>query len=460
MWKRSLVASIVLLSICSGWAHAEQGDDAMMGMQIESVAREDQSTTIVTTGAKFIITPSGEMQCWQRIPAERKVLEVKLPKAVGPLQVEKKSDFVCIVRSDSISLRVQGDSVVVFNFDKDTPASFHGLFKPAYHTVKEGRWLLIDPTGGFGVYPVAAHATNKPDFAGESWQIDYDFKAKEEAWLSVFPPRPYRWQRSFESIAHEGTIKEPYPGDALIQSVGRTCKMFFVHSYFWPGGDREPWAISTFVPSDMKEFRRMQDSVHKNGMKLIVYFSPYYYKKVGNVAGDDFVAEMKRALQDYKVDGLYFDGISMDFRQSYRIIREARRLLGDEGRLFVHCSSDPLGVGIYCPFIDTYADYILRGENGRGQLTRDDFLRWTVSGYNISNAVGYWCYYGSTGKPGYVDVVPPSEDIDASLANEVRLWREETIWTQSKGGDVSAFDKEYYGKLDLLRKRWEDHNGK
>ena len=128
-------------------------------------------------------------------------------------------------------------------------------------------------------------------------------------------------------------------------------------------------------------------------MKLVVYFSPYYYKQVQRIAGDDFVAEMKRAIQEYRVDGLYFDGISMDFRQSYRIIREARRLLGDKGVLYVHCSIDPLGIEIYCPFIDTYADYILRGESGRGQQRRNSY-RWTVSGYNISNTVGYWCYYG------------------------------------------------------------------
>jgi hypothetical protein len=459
MWAKCLVGTMGLLVMCC-CGRAEQGEDALMGMRIEGLVQEEGRTTILTTGAKFVIEPLGTLQCWQRIPNERKVLEVKLPTAAGPLQVEKKNDFVCTLRCGNATLRVQGDSVVVFNFDKETPASFCGLFKPAYHAEKEGRWLLIDPTGGFGVYPVTAHQTNKPDFTSESWQVDYHFNANEEAWLSVFPPRPYNRQRSFDSIAHEGTIPEPYPSDELIQSVGRSCQIFLVHSYFWPGGDREPWAISKFVPSDRNEFRRMQDSVHKNGMKLIVYFSPYYYKKVQNIAGDDFVDEMKRAIQEYKVDGLYFDGISKDFRQSYRIIREARRLLGDDGLLFVHCSSDPLGTEIYCPFIDTYADYILRGENGRGRLARDDFLRWTVSGYNISNSIGYWCYYGSTGKPGYVDVVPPSEDIDAALANEVRLWREETIWKQSNGGDVPAFDKEYYGKLNLLRKKWEDQSVK
>ena len=101
--------------------------------------------------------------------------------------MEEKNDFVCTVRGDGVP--VQGDSVVVFKFDKETAVSFRGLFRPAYHAEQNGKWLMIDPIGGFGVYPVAAHQTNAPDFASESWHVDYNFNAKEEAWLSVFPPR-------------------------------------------------------------------------------------------------------------------------------------------------------------------------------------------------------------------------------------------------------------------------------
>jgi hypothetical protein len=206
-------------------------------------------------------------------------------------------------------------------------------------------------------------------------------------------------------------------------------------------GRPNPWLTDRHMPSDMKEFVRMRDEAHRLGMKFVVYLSPYYS------TAPDIVAEMKRVIEEYQVDGLYFDGVSNDFRKSYRIVRQARQLLGDDGILYIHCSTDPLGSArVYCPFVDTYADYILRGEAGRADLSLAQFLRWTISGRNISNAVGYWCYYGSTGKPGYVNQLPTAQDIQSTLAAGARLWRTAQSWSQS-GADIGSFDQAYYGRL-------------
>ena len=160
--------------------------------------------------------------------------------------------------------------------------------------------------------------------------------------------------------------------------------------------------------------------------------------------------------------------ISTDFRKSYAVIRRAREILGDNRILYVHCSVDPLKDGrIYCPFIDTYADYIIRGEAGVYGLKLDDFLRWTISGYNISNVVGYWCYYGSNRQQGYdsstpksytyFDTLPTAEHIDAALRNKAFIWRQGQEWSQPKlKDDLAAFDKDYYGKIALLRQGREN----
>lgn len=172
-----------------------------------------------------------------------------------------------------------------------------------------------------------------------------------------------------------------------------------------------------------------------------------------HLSGNDFFAEVRRALDEYKVDGLYFDGVTMDFRTSYEIVRKTRQMLGDDRILFRHCTSDPLASPrIYCPFIDTYCDYIYRGEAGRADLELDDFLRWTLSGHNISNAVGYWVYTGSTGKPGYVRQAPTREHIDAALRHEVRLPRTEigyelNLAWKPNDGHLEFFDKYYYENL-------------
>ena len=276
----------------------------------------------------------------------------------------------------------------------------------------------------------------------------------EELWLSVFPPREPNPKREAEHIAHEGAPKLPYPSEKLIRSAARYCDVLVVHSYYWPGGDRPPWYIPTFRPKDRAKFDQLRETAHRHGMKLVPYFSPYYYKSTKTIARDDFVEEMKYALEELKVDGFYFDGISMDFRESYRIIRQARKLLGPDRVLHVHCSSDPLrSRRVYCPFIDTYADSILRGESGREGLPLDDFLRYTLSGRNISNAVGYWCYYGSTGTTSthtYVNNDPTKEHIDTAFKAGVRFPRTEigfeVIWPEDNG-HLDFFDRYYYGKF-------------
>ena len=72
-------------------------------------------------------------------------------------------------------------------------------------------------------------------------------------------------------------------------------------------------------------------------------------------------------------------------------MRGTRDIVGD-GLIYFHCTGSPMrSRNMYCPFIDTYADYILRAE-GTKDFT-DRYLRYVVSRHNISNSIGYICYY-------------------------------------------------------------------
>lgn len=428
-----------------------------MGMKIAAITRSGDEARVVTTGAEFVLERTGRIRCVQRIPERREVAQIELPLETPPLRLERQNDFACIFSAGDVSLTFQGDSLAIIRAEKDIKLGVKGLFRPAYQAEKQGKWLFIDGKGGFGIYPTGEKKTTSPEVKQSAWAVSYALRKGEEIWISVFPPRPYNWKRAYEDLmAHEGN-EEPftYPSTALIQSTARYCKVMVVHSWFWPGGDRAPWKIPAFVPKDQKEFNRVRDDLHRAGMKMVPYFSPYYY------SGKDFFAEVRRALEKYKVDGLYFDGVTMDFRTSYEIVRKTRQMLGDDRILFRHCTSDPLASArVYCPFIDTYCDYIYRGESGRAGLELDDFLRWTLSGYNISNAVGYWVYTGSTGKPGYVRQAPTREHIDAALRHEVRLPRTEigyelNLAWKPNDGHLEIFDKYYYGELARIRKALE-----
>jgi len=486
MWK----AGTVLLLLSVPTLLAQQQPKTVMGMGIESAVEKAGAVEVVTTGAKFEVNRQGVVECWQRIPRDRHVLRISFAPTVGPFHIQKKDAFSCTVSCRAGTLTFQGDSVVILKTEEKTKASFEGFFQPAYHFDKEGKWIVMDAEGGFGIYPVAKKQTSEPVLAKLPWEISYAFAGGDETWVSVFPPRPFNRQRAFAALEHDGLPAEysptqlegggAYPGNDLIDAAAKHCKVYTLHAYIWQdapedvkqrltpilhtegyAGHPQPWLTPKHVPLDMQEFIRVRDEIHRCGMKMVVYLSPFYS------SAPDLFAEMQRVLDEYKVDGLYFDGISMDFRKSYAVMRRTREILGDDRILYVHSSSDPLDDGrIYCPFIDTYADYTLRGEAGVWGLKLDDFLRWTVSGYNISNAVGYWCYYGSNRQQGYgagapksgeyFDTVPTPESIDAAIRNRVFIWREGQQWSQSKAG-LAQFDSYYYGKIELLRKDQESH---
>ena len=453
------LASVVLpFSFALAQDKEEQMDSqVLMDMRIEKAEQNDSGISVVATGSEIVLANDGRVRCFQRIPFRREVAGIVLPKGVGPLRLEEGDDFATVVSGHNLRLTIQGDSLIILSAGEDMKLEFNGLFKPAYHAGEKGRWIFIDQSGGFGVYPVDQKQTRAPKFDQDVWSLVYDVKKGDEIWVSIFPPRPYNWKRAYEDLmAHEGN--EPpysYPSNELIRSTARYCKVMVVHSWFWPGGDRSPWLIPEFVPKDMEEFKRMRDEIHRNGMKLVPYVSPFYYKNTNTTEG--IFDEIKRVVNEYKADGVYFDGIAADFRKSYQVVRETRRILGDDRILFRHCTSDPLGSArVYCPFVDTYCDYIYRGESGRAGMELDEFLRWTLSGYNISNAVGYWVYTGSTGKAGYVRQAPPAEHIDAALRNEVRIPRTEigyelNLAWEPNDGHSDFFDKYYYGKLAFMR---------
>jgi len=492
--KTAFTSLLSLVCVSSIFAQAQPNPPAadlrsevLMGMRLESIERVGAETRVLTTGSEFVLGKGGRIRCFQRIPERREVAAIRLPSG-APLILEKQNDFACRFTAPGFSVTLQGDSLMIVHADQDLKTDIEGLFRPTFQSETKGNWLFIDGIGGFGLYPSKTKTPETRDLvhqgvkdrrggtwfvnkapakesdANKVWSLSYGLSASEELWISVFPPRPYSRKHADEiRMAHEGSI-DPYahPSTALIESSAKFCNLMVVHSALWSGGERPPWKIPAFVPRDRKEYDRVREDLHRTGMKMVPYLSPYYY------AGSDFFTELQRAVDDYRVDGAYFDGVSMDFRKSYEFIRRSRQILGDDRILFTHCTTDPLKSGVvYCPFIDTYSDYIYRGEAGRSGMELDDFLRWTISGYNISNSVGYWIYTGSTAQPAaptkenpgsYMRQTPEREDIDAALRNEVRLprteigYQPEILWKPGDG-HLEFFDRYYYGELD--RKRTE-----
>jgi hypothetical protein len=175
------------------------------------------------------------------------------------------------------------------------------------------------------------------------------------------------------------------------------------------------WSLR-FVPrSGIEEFQRVNRTCERLGMRNIVYTSPFYFltgtgleaqamnsfenfAQTGFSPGDPrglnwpiFLAEISRVMGEYQPDGLYFDGIYGNIVRTYLISRKAREVVGDRGLLEYHATGSPPGGGCYLPQIDTYFNFMLRGEGCPDQYADSDYLRYFVSTYNISNSIGVLC---------------------------------------------------------------------
>lgn len=450
--------------------HAEAGtksieiDAALMGMGIGNVSVEDGIIRVLSPGCAVTLDREGLLHIHQRIGADRELLSLRLDAHHAPWRVAAHTPFKCRLEGSGLAITVQGDSILIFECNQNLRLVFKGHFSPSYDRCVRGNRLLLDNLGGCGIFGIPPRETEL-DKGGDPWRLHCHLARWDELWVSVCPPRPEDPHRMNQSVSHdilyyilkEGEITERYPSREALEEIAMHCQILALHEEIWrdapswvddpPGGAYDhpkSWETDRHLPMDEAQFVRMREDAHRLGLKVVPYCSPYYCN------APDLFAEFERVLNEYQMDGLYFDGwcpMRDDFRVGYHMLRKARALLGDK-ILYLHSSSDPFNsVDLYPPFAFAYADFCLRGESGRGETDLDGFLRYTVSGHQISNSVGMWCHYGSMGESGYHFIVPSSEHIQAALRNHVRLWRQSRMWKKYPE-ELARFDREYYGALD------------
>ena len=391
--------------------------DVRQAMQLRRVVTEDERIVIETTGARYVVhkmAEHGEIECWQLLNGERLLARLRLSVPLADLTVEGQDAEKCVlntvpfVRSCAfVRLQINRDSLLDISSTVPLTVSADSAVPPEYFATRNGHLIGIDRTGGIGLYsPRGLSDAGTCQCTGQGWQASFELARNGRFLVSVFPPRPFDAEQYYgTNIMHHGTIGPwvvpPFPTADMLEAGSRQANVLVLHEGLWQGkltraGKQiesvadiyadAAYASYDFPPVDDDELRRTVDTAHKLGMKVIPYMSPFY----SSAKGLDFQEKARHALRVYGLDGLYFDGVSFDVLESYATIRAAREIVGD-GMLYVHCTSDPIGRNVFCPFIDTYADAILRAEHGTA--LSEPALRYTISGRNVSNAVGYLCYY-------------------------------------------------------------------
>ncbi|OIN98521.1 hypothetical protein COY52_05890 [Candidatus Desantisbacteria bacterium CG_4_10_14_0_8_um_filter_48_22] len=400
--------------------------DVSKEMKITGVIDENEKLTVATTGAKYVFLKTGEkgrILCYQLINivnGERLNAVIIFPFSFLSLTLEKKGADYCVLHQGFsgeffVRFQVNGDSVLDLYTPLELNIGFDIELSPAYSAEKDGNAIFIDDKGGFGIYPCRGYArSEKKVLDNGNIRMEYASGRPCRFLVSIFPPRKFQEERYYkENIAHFGVNPPwtfyPYPSDEMIEGVSAHANLLVLHAQIWQGklqrNGIEPKStpellsnasFSSFdhVPVSEKELARVVRKCRSLKMKVIPYLSPTF----STAFGEDFLAQVRKMLDKYGMDGVYLDGFSFDLLYGYRLIRDIRRILGDR-ILYLHATCEPFwDARVWCPFIYAYADYSLRAEM-QGDFD-DNYLRYGISGYNTSNSIHYTCtcYY----KPDFV----------------------------------------------------------
>ncbi len=384
-----------LPKIGEGKAVTFPGSVGELEMRIEAVRALEIYPPIFhvqTTGALYRIDGAGGLITGsQRIGVERQAVSIRLEPAPGELKPLRSDESVCVLGNENIEIGVQCDSLIVIAPGQPTKITIEGLIEGKYTANEGGNVQVIDEHGGVGIYPhvppgsgLVADLEQEPgDLSKPRWQCEYELHEGALIGVSIFPPREFDFEKSFEwQLAHTGG----YPADTALETWSKYVKLVCLHESIWAGGS----PISHTGPYELQsedDFRRCVATCERLGMKLIPYMSAYYYYRPGI---DDFLEQVAEKREKYGFHGIYYDGIYFrDWVKSYKLMRRTREMF-PEGPIYVHTSwGPPVGTQtIWCPFIDTYADIVLRGESHVTEGRDDPYVRYVAGGYRLSNAIG------------------------------------------------------------------------
>lgn len=388
------------------------------GLEVESVEDIPGEIRIRTTGADIHFDlASGIITFHQRIGHERPLAEIRLGTPLGGGHISHREPGFARLSFEhpNITIRVNGDSLFMVHAHEALAVPVASRIDTAWHASFENNHLIADEWGAFGLYTSMQECNDQ--FAPYApVAATYPLTPDAVLWVGVCPPKPYDWDRSFrDNVVWHWSNTLGYPDDATLARWKQAGNIVLLQSEVMLWKD---WNLD-FVPRlGADEFARVRETLHSQGMRFIVYTSPYYFLRgtalepkafnsfegftnwpPGTPTGENmglFLDAIRRVMTEHKPDGLYFDGQYIENPAAlYALARSAREVVGESGILEWH-STWALGPhGCYLPQADAYVDFILRGEGEDKHYEDTDYLRFFVSGYNINNCIGVLCNNGA-----------------------------------------------------------------
>jgi len=463
------------------------GRPSQFNMRVEDAARRDGIFTVRTTGAVFSLDPAAAtLACRQRIEAEREVATVKFNTKfntqLGPLTIARQDDDVCVITGPDVAFGFQGDSLVTIATNKPLAGTITSPMGTKHFRSTDQHFLAIDEEGGFcavtharpNLHSAGSVMVERPgETSKPGWRAGYRIAAREMLAIAVFPARPFDARRSFtKRIVNTSRCPDL---DAL-RAYREHANVLFLFGGIYRD-QPEGYTHAPYAVRNPAKLRKTIEEAHRLNMQVIVYRHPTSYVWA-RIPMAEAIADMRRFRKQYGFDGWYFDGLYYAGRwmDTYRFIRSMRESVGPEGVIYTHCTLNPPSrmCQLYCPFIDSYSDFLLRGEGQTIHGPEDPYLRYVINTYKISNAIATLKGDKMLAAGASEPVPPPGK----RLTSEQRraLWRQAACslhdqldvmlrlngrcrwaypgWPLRKS-DLDDYIGFYFKQLDRMQAEWE-----
>ena len=141
-----------------------------------------------------------------------------------------------------IRLQINRDSLLsIYCCHRGLKLNPAGDFTPDFTDLKDGHLLLIDDVGGIGAFPYSElRNVEVSEISTKKWKVEYTLNHYSKFFLSIFPPRKFNYEQSFdERIAHHGSIgpwtPPPYPTDDMLEELSKYTNVLVLHEMLWQG---------------------------------------------------------------------------------------------------------------------------------------------------------------------------------------------------------------------------------
>lgn len=386
------------------------GGPGKLPMRVESAEKYGDHIIVKTVGAEYDFdTKNNTITASQRVEFSRKLAKWEPSLSLKGLRIDKKTDDVCVLTNDQLTIGIQGDSMMAISPQRELRMKLTNLLGGDFNRYARGHLFSTDDFGGITVNPYiplgtgrfarselltkglsfANYAEREYDRTGKAapnWQAQWTTSPGELLCTSVFPPRPYPWEESFKA----GWRLIHYPGGMRYERYGDQ-QIPFVNTWLLWNFSPLTWGHSYSADHEFYSEKGTQSlikQIHEHGFNVIPYISAYWNPSRD---ADEFVGAVKRTKEKYGIDGIYSDGLpSADWLLAYKEMRMLRELFPD-GTLIVHDSFRQSGKPIsqFMPFLYTYATYMYMAE---GIETKEgekwQYPRYVTSMFRKTNSLG------------------------------------------------------------------------